>query len=129
MIVLVWLVVLLIAGVLLTTGIMVRARPAIDKRAPVDERTAALLAAGLLPLAECPRGRDACLRCLQVDRCVIHRLLELGLTPGTQVRVVQDAGGPMLLAVRGSRVALGRDLAERMWVELPELEALDPPSP
>ena len=129
MIIVVWLVTLLIIAVLLAAGVLVRMRPAKDKMAPVDERTAALLAAGLLPLAECPRGRDACLRCLQVDRCVIHRLLELGLTPGTQVRVVQDAGGPMLLAVRGSRVALGRDLAERMWVELPELEALDPSSP
>ncbi len=125
MIIFVCLVASLIAGLLLTAGVVVRMRPAIDERAPVDERAAALLAAGLLPLAECPRGRDACLRCLQVDRCVIHRLLELGLTPGTQVRVVQDAGGPMLLAVRGSRVALGRDLAERMWVELPELEAID----
>ena len=56
--------------------------------------------------------------CLQVDRCVIHRLLEMGLTPGTAVRVVQDAGGPMLLSVRGSRVALGRDLAEKLWVEV-----------
>lgn len=95
--------------------------------APVDERAAELLAAGLLPLVDCPRDQDACLRCLQVDRCVIHRLLELGLTPGTQVRVVQDAGGPMLLSVRGSRVALGRDLAERMWVELPSLEPAEPP--
>ncbi|MCA9865891.1 MAG: ferrous iron transport protein A [Anaerolineales bacterium] len=127
MIILVWPVVLLIAGVLLTMGIVVRMRPVKDQHAPVDEHTTALLAAGLLPLAECPQGRDACLRCLQVDRCVIHRLLELGLTPGTRVRVVQDAGGPMLLAVRGSRVALGRDLAERMWVELPELEAIDLP--
>lgn len=125
MIIFVCLVASLIAGLLLTAGVVVRMRPTVDERAPVDERAAALLAAGLLPLAECPRGRDACLRCLQVDRCVIHRLLELGLTPGTQVRVVQDAGGPMLLAVRGSRVALGRDLAERMWVELPELEAID----
>lgn len=95
--------------------------------APVDERAAELLAAGLLPLADCPRDQDACLRCLHVDRCVIHRLLELGLTPGTQVRVIQDAGGPMLLSVRGSRVALGRDLAERMWVELPSLEPAEPP--
>ena len=85
---------------------------------PVDERAGELLAAGLLPLADCPRDRDACLRCLMVERCVIHRLLELGLTPGTEVRVVQDSGGPMLVSVRGSRVALGRDLAQRLWVEL-----------
>lgn len=87
-----------------------------------DERVAGLTAAGFLPLVECPRGRDACLHCLLVDHCVVHRLSELGLTPGTRVRVVQDAGGPMLLSVRGSRVALGRDLAARVWVELPERE-------
>ncbi len=88
------------------------------RQLPVDERAGEFLAAGLLPLAECPRDRNACLRCLQVDRCVVHRLLELGLTPGTELRVVQDSGGPMLVSVRGSRVALGRDLAEKLWVEL-----------
>ena len=78
----------------------------------------AFLAAGLLPLSDCPRDRTACLRCLQVDRCVVHRLLELGLTPGVELRVVQDNGGPMLVSVRGSRVALGRDLADNLWVEM-----------
>lgn len=109
---------LVLLVVALATAVAWRAaRPARPR--PVDSRTADLLAAGLLPLVDCPRDCDACLRCLQVDRCVIHRLLELGLTPGTAVRVVQDAGGPMLLSVRGSRVALGRDLAEQLWVELP----------
>jgi Fe2+ transport system protein FeoA len=84
----------------------------------VDERVEELLAAGLLPLSDCPRDRTACLRCLQVDRCVVHRLLEMGLTPGVELRVVQDNGGPMLVSVRGSRVALGRDLADNLWVEM-----------
>lgn len=92
---------------------------------PVDDNTAELLAAGWLPLVDCPLDCHACLRCLQVDHCVVHRLLELGLTPGTEVRVVQDSGGPMLLSVRGSRVALGRDLAEKMWVELPGASAIE----
>lgn len=90
----------------------------------VDVRAGELLAAGLLPLADCPRDRDACLRCLLVERCVIHRLLELGLTPGTELRVVQDSGGPMLVSVRGSRVALGRDLAQQLWVELAAVNEL-----
>jgi Fe2+ transport system protein FeoA len=89
-------------------------------------RAADLLAAGLLPLADCPRGRPACLRCLQVDRCVVHRLLELGLTPGVELSVVQDNGGPMLISVRGSRVALGRDLAENLWVEVAASSAGEP---
>ncbi len=94
------------------------------REVPVDARAGELLAAGLLPLADCPRDRDACLRCLLVERCVIHRLLELGLTPGTELRVVQDSGGPMLVSVRGTRVALGRDLAQRLWVELPVVDEL-----
>ena len=88
------------------------------KPAPVDERAPAMMAAGLLLLSDCPRDQKACLRCLQVDRCIVHRLLELGLTPGVELRVVHDSGGPMLVSVRGSRVAIGRDLAENMWVEV-----------
>jgi Fe2+ transport system protein FeoA len=83
-----------------------------------DSRVSELIATGLLPLAECPRDHKACLRCLEIDRCLLHRLSELGMTPGVELRVVHDAGGPMLLSVRGSRVALGRDLAEKIWVEI-----------
>lgn len=115
----------LVIFALATVGLIARRLSVPRQSSPVDERSAGLMAAGFLPLVDCPRDRDACLRCLQVDRCVIHRLIELGLTPGTRVRVVQDAGGPMLLSVRGSRIALGRDLAERVWVELPDLEPCD----
>lgn len=109
----------LLAGVL---AVVFNWRAGGRREMPMDERAGELLAAGLLPLADCPRDRNACLRCLLVERCVIHRLLELGLTPGTELRVVQDSGGPMLVSVRGSRVALGRDLAQRLWVELPVVE-------
>lgn len=85
---------------------------------PADSRVPELLASGLLPLSDCPRNQKACLRCMQVDRCVAHRLLELGLTPGVELRVVHDGGGPMLVSVRGSRVALGRELVENLWVEV-----------
>jgi Fe2+ transport system protein FeoA len=98
------------------TGRMASNNPAED---PAD-----LLADGLLPLADCPLDCQACLKCVQVDHCIVLRLRELGLTPGVQVRVVQDTGGPMLVSVRGSRVALGRDLTRNMWVELvtPDVE-------
>ncbi len=113
----IWLTVAIVAGFsLVATAAVTRKRGANSR--PVCEETAGFIAAGWRPLVDCPRNCDACLRCLRVDRCVVHRLLELGLTPGTELRVVQDAGGPMLLSVRGSRVALGRDLAEKLWVEI-----------
>lgn len=79
------------------------------------------------PLSGCRLGEVVCLQCLEVDHCVLHRLRELGLTPGVELSVVQDSGGPLLVSVRGSRVALGRDLAENLYVipaaEIPVLPA------
>ena len=47
------------------------------------------------------------------------RLLDMGLTPGTKVMVVKTAPfhGPVEILVRGSRLALGRGMAERVFVE------------
>jgi DtxR family Mn-dependent transcriptional regulator len=47
------------------------------------------------------------------------RLIDMGLTPGTKVTVVKSAPfhGPLEVLVRGSRLALGRGMAERIFVE------------
>jgi DtxR family Mn-dependent transcriptional regulator len=46
--------------------------------------------------------------------------MEMGLTPGTVVTVVKSAPfhGPVEVQVRGSRLALGRGMAERIVVEV-----------
>jgi DtxR family Mn-dependent transcriptional regulator len=48
-----------------------------------------------------------------------RRLMDMGLTPGTRVTVVKSAPfhGPLEILVRGSRLALGRGMAERIFVE------------
>ena len=48
------------------------------------------------------------------------RLMDMGLTPGTRVIVVKSAPfhGPVEILVRGSRLALGRGMAERIFVEI-----------
>jgi Fe2+ transport system protein FeoA len=47
------------------------------------------------------------------------RLMDMGLTPGTKVSVVKSAPfhGPIEIRVRSSRLALGRGMAERIFVE------------
>jgi DtxR family Mn-dependent transcriptional regulator len=47
------------------------------------------------------------------------RLMDLGLTPGTKVTAVKSAPfhGPIEIIVRGSRLALGRCMTERIFVE------------
>lgn len=51
-------------------------------------------------------------------RNVVHRLAEMGIVRGAEVRVMQDCGGPLLLAVRDTRLALGRGLAHKIRVQV-----------
>ncbi len=53
------------------------------------------------------------------DNKVLRRLLDLGLTPGTRVNVTRVAplNGPVEIAVRGSRLALGDEIACNVFVE------------
>ena len=47
------------------------------------------------------------------------RLEDMGLTPGTEVTVVKSApfNGPLEVCARGSKLAIGRGMAERIFVE------------
>ena len=50
-------------------------------------------------------------------RGIVARLASLGFTPGVEVTMVQNYGrGPLIVEVRGTRVALGRREATRVLV-------------
>ncbi len=63
------------------------------------------------------RGQLVRLTKIMAGRKLTHRLTELGLTPGVHFEVLHDHGGPLLLAVRDSRLALGRGMASKIFVE------------
>jgi Fe2+ transport system protein FeoA len=52
------------------------------------------------------------------SRGLRRRLMDMGLTPGTEVKVVKTTPfhGPLEITVRGSRLALGRGIAKRIFV-------------
>ena len=60
------------------------------------------------------------IRGIAKDAVFEKRLMDMGLTPGTKVTVVKLAPfhGPFEILVRGSRLALGRAMAERIFVEI-----------
>ena len=57
-------------------------------------------------------------------RVIMARLLDLGLTKGCVFQVIQSASqGPVLLEIRGTRIALGHGLASMVLVrEVPARE-------
>jgi Fe2+ transport system protein FeoA len=71
---------------------------------------------GILPLSMIAQGQRIRLVEITAGRRLRRRLTELGLTPGVEIEIVQDQGGPLLLAVRDTRLALGRGMAHKIIV-------------
>ena len=69
-----------------------------------------------LLLTNVPLGETYQLVSLNGGKALQRRLAEMGLTPGVRLRVLQDCGGPLLVAIRSSRVALGRGMASKITV-------------
>ncbi len=65
-------------------------------------------------------GETVRVRTIQGGCHIVGRLASLGFTPGARLRVVQNRGhGPLIVALRDTRVALGRGEAAKIWVESP----------
>jgi DtxR family Mn-dependent transcriptional regulator len=71
-------------------------------------------------------GEEGTVAFIRGGTMACQRLLDMGLTKGTRVRVVNAAPfhGPVEISVRGSTLALGRGLAGRVFVELENGESI-----
>jgi ferrous iron transport protein B len=71
----------------------------------------------LLPLMDLDPGKKAVIRRLEGGHSVLTRMAALGFTPGAAVTVIRSSDhGPLLVSLRGSRVALGRGEAAHILV-------------
>lgn len=70
------------------------------------------------PLAFIKKGHHAIVHRFTGGERVKNRLLTLGFTMGAEVIVQQNSGfGPVVVMVRGSRIALGRGEANKVIVK------------
>ena len=72
------------------------------------------------PLAMAVVGEPVRVESVNGGEKLIRRLTALGLTPGVNLSIVQDNGGPLLISVRDSRLALGRGMAQKVMVSVSE---------
>jgi ferrous iron transport protein A len=69
------------------------------------------------PLTDIGLGEIAVLFQLKMPKTSVNRLLSLGFTPGVEISMLQNYGrGPLVVNVRGARVALGRSEASGILV-------------
>ena len=74
---------------------------------------------GTLPLSCLCDGQEGEIIQLNGGHGLIHRLAEMGLTPGVKVKVARKCvfNGPIEVEVRGVNLALGRGVAARVFVK------------
>lgn len=76
-----------------------------------------------IPLAMLSENEEAVVVEVCGGRGLIRRLSEMGFTYGTKVKVLNsNSPGPVLVFIRGSRIALGRGVAMKIMVS-PEADA------
>ncbi len=69
-------------------------------------------------LGSLAKGERAVVRSLEGGRTFRSRAANLGFTAGAEVTVIQNYGrGPIIVALRGTRVALGRSEAAQIYLE------------
>jgi len=73
-----------------------------------------------LSIIELKPGQKGKVAFIRGNRKVAQRLADLGLTPDATVRMLKAAplNGPVEVAVRGSKLAIGREIAENILVHL-----------
>ncbi len=73
-------------------------------------------------LSEVPGGKSARVLSMEGEEKARRRIMELGITRGETIRVLSNSsgGGALKISVRGSVLALGRGLADKITVERAE---------
>jgi DtxR family Mn-dependent transcriptional regulator len=75
---------------------------------------------GVLSLHDLKPGQTGEIVSIDTGFHAKRRLEDMGLTPGTRIRVLRVAsfGGPVEILVRGSRLALGKGMARRILIKV-----------
>jgi len=75
-----------------------------------------------IPLTEMKANETGIISCLNCGDCCCQRLCDLGLTKGTEIKLLRMAPlyGPIELYVRGTNLIIGRGMASKIYVEVEE---------
>lgn len=70
----------------------------------------------MMPLTMLQKGRTSCIRAITGKDDTKRFLESLGFVVGSQVTVVSELGGNLILSVKDTRVAIDKAMAKRIMV-------------
>ena len=71
----------------------------------------------MMPLNAVNPGQEVTLIDIQGGRGLRSKLYSMGLIPGVKLTIVGNRGGPIMIAVNDTRLALGFGMARKIMVE------------
>ncbi len=71
-----------------------------------------------IPLTMVKPGKEVTVIAIHGGRGIKARLASLGLIPGVKVKVLGIGPGPLIVAVKDTRLALGYGMAQKILVNL-----------
>jgi len=71
-----------------------------------------------IPLIHLKIGQQAKILRIEKQNNSFDHLSDLGIIPGSEVKKISEApfGGPIQISIQNSRLAIGKGLAENIWV-------------
>ena len=70
----------------------------------------------MMPLVVAPAGEEQLIKRIGGSEVVKRHLQELGFVPGSYVTMVSEIGGNLIVNVKESRVAVDKQLAQKIMV-------------
>ncbi len=70
----------------------------------------------MMPLAVLDMGKDVLIKKVGGNSDVKLHLENLGFVPGAEVKVISSQGGNFIVNVKGTRVAISREMAVKIMI-------------
>ncbi len=70
----------------------------------------------LFPVTSLKEGEEGVIHSISGGLSLISRLAGMGIVPGTEIKVLRNSRGPVIVLVNNTRVALGRGQASKILV-------------
>ena len=71
-----------------------------------------------MPLSVVPEGSEVRIIGFRGGAMFVQKLTAMGFVPGSRLKVIRSqSGGPMIVLIRGTQMAIGRGVASKIEVE------------
>ncbi|MGB9521221.1 MAG: FeoA family protein [Anaerolineales bacterium] len=71
----------------------------------------------MMSLIFAKEGEEVAVEAIMGGRAAAKRLQEMGIYPGTKLKVIANSNGPLIIGLGNTRIALGKGIASKIVIK------------